>query len=98
MTESAYNVYGFKAKQGDIEFGNGTEKDFLLAIQNGIEQKGKYYEEYKRIYDYLRGKKKAKRGRCKSYWSSCNRNRCGFTEVKWSKLRKGCCVRSYRGK
>ena len=57
MTESAYNVYGFKAKQGDIEFGNGTEKDFLLAIQNGIEQKGKYYEEYKRIYDYLRGKK-----------------------------------------
>lgn len=58
MTESAYNVYGFKAKQGDIEFGNGTEKDFLLAIQNGIEQKGKYYEEYKRIYDYLRGKKK----------------------------------------
>ncbi|PTC11895.1 anti sigma factor C-terminal domain-containing protein [Bacillus wiedmannii] len=57
MTESAYNVYGFKAKPGDIEFGNGTEKDFLLAIQNGLEQKGKYYEEYKRIYDYLKGKK-----------------------------------------
>lgn len=57
MTESAYNVYGFKAKRGDIEFGNGTEKDFLLAIQNGLEQKGKYYEEYKRIYDYLKGKK-----------------------------------------
>ncbi|MED3395428.1 anti sigma factor C-terminal domain-containing protein [Bacillus wiedmannii] len=57
MTESAYNVYGFKAKQGDIEFGNGTEKDFLVAIQNGLEQKGKFYEEYKRIYDYLKGKK-----------------------------------------
>ncbi|EEL20681.1 hypothetical protein bcere0017_46340 [Bacillus cereus Rock1-3] len=57
MTESAYNVYGFKAKPGDIEFGNGTEKDFLLAIQNGLEQKGKYYEEYERIYDYLKGKK-----------------------------------------
>ncbi|MGG3673085.1 alkaline phosphatase [Bacillus cereus] len=57
VTQSAYEVYGFKAKPGDIEFGNGTEKDFLLAIQNGLEQKGKYYEEYKRIYDYLRGKK-----------------------------------------
>ncbi|MDH4424180.1 MULTISPECIES: anti sigma factor C-terminal domain-containing protein [Bacillus] len=57
MTESAYNVYGFKAKPGDIEFGNGTEKDFLLAIQNGLEQKGKYYGEYERIYDYLKGKK-----------------------------------------
>ncbi|PEN59155.1 alkaline phosphatase [Bacillus wiedmannii] len=57
MTEGAYNVYGFKAKQGDIEFGNGTEKDFLVAIQNGLEQKGKFYEEYKRIYDYLKGKK-----------------------------------------
>ncbi|PEA76110.1 anti sigma factor C-terminal domain-containing protein [Bacillus wiedmannii] len=57
MTEGAYNVYGFKAKPGDIEFGNGTEKDFLVAIQNGLEQKGKFYEEYKRIYDYLKGKK-----------------------------------------
>lgn len=57
VTQSAYEVYGFKAKPGDIEFGNGTEKDFLLAIQNGLEQKGKYYEEYKRIYDYLKGKK-----------------------------------------
>ncbi|KAA0762212.1 anti sigma factor C-terminal domain-containing protein [Bacillus sp. SH5-2] len=57
MTESAYNVYGFKAKPGDIEFGNGTEKDFLLAIQSGMEKKGKYYEEYERIYNYLKGKK-----------------------------------------
>ncbi|MGG5739575.1 anti-sigma factor [Bacillus cereus group sp. IBL03679] len=57
VTESAYEVYGFKAKSGDIEFGNGKEKDFLLAIQNGLDQKGKYYEEYKRIYDYLKGKK-----------------------------------------
>lgn len=57
MTESAYNVYGFKAKPGDIELGNGTEKDFLLAIQSGMEKKGKYYEEYERIYNYLKGKK-----------------------------------------
>jgi len=57
VTQSAYEVYGFKAKPGDIEFGNGTEKDFLLAIQNGLERKGKYYEEYERIYDYLKGKK-----------------------------------------
>ncbi|MDT3497598.1 anti-sigma factor [Bacillus toyonensis] len=57
VTESAYNVYGFKAKQGDIEFGNGTEKDFLLAIQSGMEKKGKYYGEYERIYNYLKGKK-----------------------------------------
>ncbi|MFP3380042.1 anti sigma factor C-terminal domain-containing protein [Bacillus sp. SIMBA_069] len=57
VTQSAYEVYGFKAKQGDIEFGNGTEKDFLLAIQSGMEKKGKYYEEYERIYNYLKGKK-----------------------------------------
>ncbi|MGH1288485.1 anti sigma factor C-terminal domain-containing protein [Bacillus toyonensis] len=57
VTESAYNVYGFKAKQGDIEFGNGTEKDFLLAIQSGMEKQGKYYGEYERIYNYLKGKK-----------------------------------------
>lgn len=58
ITESANQVYGFRAKKGQIEYGNGTEKDFLLTLQSGLKEKGKYYNEYKRIYDYLRNKKK----------------------------------------
>lgn len=57
LPESARYVYGFRAKPGMIEHGDGTEKDFLLAIKNGMEAKGKYYSEYKRIYDYQRGEK-----------------------------------------
>lgn len=58
ITETANEVYGFNAKQGQIEHGNGTEKDFLLGLQSGLKEKGKYYDEYKRVYDYLRNKKK----------------------------------------
>ncbi|UOB78552.1 anti-sigma factor C-terminal domain-containing protein [Bacillus sp. ZJS3] len=61
IIETSKSIYKYflkiGVKPGEIEFGNGTEKDFLLAIQNGLEQEGKYYEEYKRIYDYLKGKK-----------------------------------------
>ncbi|CAM4166436.1 alkaline phosphatase [Bacillus manliponensis] len=58
FTESSYDVYGFSAQQGEIEYGNGTEKDFLLAIESGLKAEGKYYDEYKRLYNYLRGDKK----------------------------------------
>lgn len=58
IAETANEVYGFSTKQGQIEHGNGTEKDFLLGLQSGLKEKGKYYDEYKRIYDYLRNKKK----------------------------------------
>lgn len=58
VTEPANQVYGFSTKKGQIEHGNGTEKDFLLVLQSGLKEKGKFYNEYKRIYDYLKNKKK----------------------------------------
>lgn len=57
ITESANDVYGFR-KQGAFSRGNGTEESFLLYLKDGLKMKGKYYNEYKRIYDYLRGEKK----------------------------------------
>lgn len=57
--ELADRVYGFDATPGNIAHGNGTEKDFLLALDAGLKIKGRYYDEYKRIYDYIsHGKEK----------------------------------------
>lgn len=56
--EAAQYVYGFDAQKGYIENGDGTEKDFILAIKSGLNMKGKYENEYKRIYDFLRKDKK----------------------------------------
>jgi hypothetical protein len=43
----AYSIYGF---------GNtpNAEKTFISNVVRGLEDKGKYYNEYKRIFDYLR--------------------------------------------
>jgi len=54
MPEAAHYVYGFDAQKGDIEYGDGTEKDFILALKSGLELTKKYKNEYKRIYDFLR--------------------------------------------
>ncbi|MFJ8072339.1 anti sigma factor C-terminal domain-containing protein [Peribacillus sp. NPDC096447] len=58
MPEVAHYVYGFDAEPGYIEYGDGTEKDFILAVESGMKMKGKYKNEYKRIYDFLRKEKK----------------------------------------
>jgi hypothetical protein len=55
--DSARDVYGFDANMGDSEEGQGTEKDFLRSLENGLTYGKKYYAEYKKIYDYLKGGK-----------------------------------------
>ncbi|MEH7484959.1 anti sigma factor C-terminal domain-containing protein [Neobacillus drentensis] len=55
MPESAEMLYGFGP---GIENNNVTEKEFLSSIESGLSVKGKYYNEYKRIYDNLRSNKK----------------------------------------
>ncbi|MGU3471327.1 anti sigma factor C-terminal domain-containing protein [Paenibacillus sp. D51F] len=52
--DSETGVYGF-GRHPDT----ATEEDFLKLIQAGLDQKGKYEGEYKRIYDYLRKDKPA---------------------------------------
>ncbi|OME87768.1 hypothetical protein BK120_00025 [Paenibacillus sp. FSL A5-0031] len=52
--DPARRVYGFGVHP---DYEDVTEKDFLSAVQNGINVKGKYYSEYKRIFDYLRQEK-----------------------------------------
>ena len=54
MPESANMIYGFGP---GIDNGNVNEEYFLSSIENGLSVKGKYYNEYKRIYDYLRKEK-----------------------------------------
>lgn len=51
---AAHYVYGFDAEGGSDVIHDGTEKDFIRAIKSGLEAKGKYENEYKRIYDFLR--------------------------------------------
>lgn len=54
LPDPAHSVYGFGVNP---EGGNPTEKTFLADIESGLKVKGKYYDEYKKIYDYLRGEK-----------------------------------------
>jgi hypothetical protein len=54
--DTAQRVYGFGVRP---DYEKVSENDFLTAIESGLSEKGKYYSEYKRIYDYLR-KGKAK--------------------------------------
>ncbi|GAB7388761.1 anti-sigma factor [Bacillaceae bacterium] len=54
LPESARFVYGFGVSP---EGGDATEKTFLSYIESGLKVKGKYYDEYKKIYDYLRKEK-----------------------------------------
>nr|WP_160398109.1 anti sigma factor C-terminal domain-containing protein [Paenibacillus sp. MMS18-CY102] len=52
----AGSVYGFGIRPDNPDV---TEQKFLDALENGIQVKGKYKQEYERIYDYLRdGKEK----------------------------------------
>ena len=53
--DQARRVYGFGVHP---DYEDVTEKDFLSAVQNGLNAKGKYYSEYKRIFDYLRQEKR----------------------------------------
>jgi hypothetical protein len=48
--EYAGAVYGFRAL-------DGAEKEFLSAVQEGLRSRGRYQEEFQRIYDYLRAGK-----------------------------------------
>ncbi|HEU4964621.1 MAG TPA: anti sigma factor C-terminal domain-containing protein [Bacilli bacterium] len=59
--ELARQVYGFQAHSRDDLPAAGTyrEDHFLQAIQEGLEQEGKYYIEYKRLFDLLRHDKPA---------------------------------------
>lgn len=55
--EHAGAVYGFKAEDRGLEGGDGSEKDFILAVQNGLRVSRKYREEFQKLYDYLRAGK-----------------------------------------
>ncbi|NHM33566.1 anti sigma factor C-terminal domain-containing protein [Neobacillus terrae] len=55
IPESADMVYGFGS---GIDNKKVSEQDFLSSIETGLSVKGKYYSEYKRIFDNLRKDKK----------------------------------------
>ncbi|MGF6949087.1 hypothetical protein QF028_001592 [Neobacillus sp. B4I6] len=55
IPESTDMVYGFGP---GIENRKVSEQEFLSSIETGLNVKGKYYNEYKRIYDNLRKDKK----------------------------------------
>ncbi|AHV96227.1 anti-sigma factor [Paenibacillus sabinae] len=48
---STYGVYGFGVRPHSE---NPDPADFIGSVKVGLQQKGKYYSEYKRIYTYLK--------------------------------------------
>ncbi|CAM4451186.1 hypothetical protein FHS16_004100 [Paenibacillus endophyticus] len=52
--DPASRVYGFGVQH---DYNDISEKDFLEAVESGLRTNGKYKQEYKRIYDYMRNNK-----------------------------------------
>jgi hypothetical protein len=51
IPEEARSIFGFGARW---DSDHAEANDFIKSLQNGLMQKGKYYSEYSRIYDYLK--------------------------------------------
>ncbi|GAA0379810.1 anti-sigma factor [Paenibacillus motobuensis] len=51
IPEEARSIFGFGVRW---DYDHAEVNDFIKSLQNGLMQKGKYYSEYSRIYDYLK--------------------------------------------